>query len=360
MGKQQEERHRSLRSKAANFVSDIATVFLNPISDKPSNSSHPQADNETEANQSQLESTAEKGSVDLVDTPDTSSFTAFLHSLLSLSESQASSNPDGKDEYQEELAESPSDSIMKGSGGKKSLFSRGKQSLGKALYKAARLGRYRTEPSEVKSCSDMTINDGNKSRIIDDEGVPMQILNEPVLLDDLPENSESSLLLSNKTRSTLYLALPALVQGKIWVLLYSTWRHGISLATLYRRSVLWPGLSLLVVGDFKGAVFGGLVEAPLRPTNKRKYQGTNNSFVFTNISGRPVIFRPTGNNQYFTLCYTEFLALGGGGHFALYLDGDLLNGSSGASETYGNPCLAHSQDFKVKEIERHLGFAGGE
>lgn len=27
-----------------------------------------------------------------------------------------------------------------------------------------------------------------------------------------------------------------------------------------------------VVGDRKGAVFGGLVEAPLRPTNKRKYQ----------------------------------------------------------------------------------------
>jgi len=27
-----------------------------------------------------------------------------------------------------------------------------------------------------------------------------------------------------------------------------------------------------VVGDRKGAVFGGLVEAPLRPSNKRKYQ----------------------------------------------------------------------------------------
>ena len=30
-----------------------------------------------------------------------------------------------------------------------------------------------------------------------------------------------------------------------------------------------------------------------------------------------------GVNRYFTLCSTEFLALGGGGHFALYLDGDL-------------------------------------
>lgn len=31
----------------------------------------------------------------------------------------------------------------------------------------------------------------------------------------------------------------------------------------------------------------------------------------------------TGANRYFTLCSTDFLAIGGGGHFALYLDGDL-------------------------------------
>lgn len=31
----------------------------------------------------------------------------------------------------------------------------------------------------------------------------------------------------------------------------------------------------------------------------------------------------SGANHYYTLCSTDFLALGGGGHFALYLDGDL-------------------------------------
>nr|GEW10254.1 hypothetical protein [Tanacetum cinerariifolium] len=107
----------------------------------------------------------------------------------------------------------------------------------------------------------------------------------------------------------------------------------------------------VVVGDTKGAVFGGLVEAPLRPSTKKRYQGSNNTFVFTNASGPPVIFRPTGANRYFTLCSTEYLALGGGSHFALYLDSDLLNGSSLASETYGNSCLSHTQEFGVKEIE---------
>ncbi|XP_072055743.1 oxidation resistance protein 1 isoform X2 [Arachis hypogaea] len=86
--------------------------------------------------------------------------------------------------------------------------------------------------------------------------------------------------------------------------------------------MLWPGLSLLVVGDRIGAVFGSLVEVPLRPSNK-KYQGTNSTFVFTNISSHPVIYRPTGLNRYFTLCNIEFLAIGGGSHFAVYLDGDL-------------------------------------
>ncbi|GKC77321.1 inositol transporter 1, partial [Tanacetum coccineum] len=65
-----------------------------------------------------------------------------------------------------------------------------------------------------------------------------------------------------------------------------------------------------VVGDTKGAVFGGLVEAPLRPSTKKIYLGSNNTFVFTNASGPPVIFRPT--------------ALGGGSHIALYLDSDLF------------------------------------
>ncbi|KAL8167439.1 hypothetical protein V2J09_008938 [Rumex salicifolius] len=163
--------------------------------------------------------------------------------------------------------------------------------------------------------------------------------------------SDSSLLLSERTRRFVYASLPALAKGRKWVLLYSTWRHGISLSTLYRRSMLCDGLSLLVVGDRRGAVFGGLVEGPLRPCNSRKYQGTNSTFLFTDMPGRPRIYHATGANRYFTLCSPDFLALGGGNHFALYLDSDLLNGSSAPSETYGNSCLSYSQDFAVKEVE---------
>ncbi|KAG8383523.1 hypothetical protein BUALT_Bualt04G0022400 [Buddleja alternifolia] len=358
MGRQQEEEQeqnhnqskKSLRSKAAHFVSDLTTVLLNPISDKPStnpppsqSSSHDNLNNSEHNQQVSEEDTLNNS----VDGPDTSSFTAFLYSLLASSESPSNSKFDENVDSREDEFKASSEPIAtRENTKKKSLFSKGKQSLGKAFNQAAKLGGFRNQAPKVSS--DMTVGNGSDSTV---EGISMQTLNESKPSENLPETSEPSLLLSEKTRSVLYAALPVIVQGRKWMLLYSTWRHGISLSSLYRRSMLLPGPSLLVVGDRNGAIFGGLVEAPLRSTNKRRYQGTNNSFVFTNVSGHPVIFRPTGINRYFTLCNTEYLALGGGGHFALYLDGDLLSGSSSSSETYGNPCLARSEDFQVKEIE---------
>ncbi|KAF8109601.1 hypothetical protein N665_0094s0067 [Sinapis alba] len=197
--------------------------------------------------------------------------------------------------------------------------------------------------SHVKPDDDEYDDDLERKPMVKEE--PTVIVQAP-----LPEISDPSLLLTEQYRRYLYTSLPVLVQGRKWVLLYSTWRHGISLSTLYRKSLLWPGLSLLVVGDKKGSVFGGLVEAPLIPTDK-KYQGTNSTFVFTDKSGQPSIYRATGANRFYTLCSNDFLALGGGGRFALYLDNELLHGSSACSETYRNSCLANSQDFDVKEVE---------
>ncbi|KAL9408449.1 hypothetical protein AB3S75_046918 [Citrus x aurantiifolia] len=146
-------------------------------------------------------------------------------------------------------------------------------------------------------------------------------------------------------------SIPNLVKGCQWVLLYSTLKHGISLRTLIRKSADLSGPCLLVVGDRQGAVFGGLLECPLKPTPKRKYQGTNRTFVFTTIYGEPRLFRPTGANRYYYMCLNDLLAFGGGGNFALCLDGDLLSGTSGACDTFGNLCLAHNEDFELKNVE---------
>ncbi|KAD7478447.1 hypothetical protein E3N88_01583 [Mikania micrantha] len=351
---QQQERQRSttsIRSKAAHFVSDLTTVILNPISDKPSSISG-NASNEPRRNTQQC--SQEDDVPVLEDGPDTSSFTAFLYSFLSPGRSEnepeyANWN-DNQSVDANKTDSSSANVLVKENSGKKGIFSRGKQSIGKALSQAARFGTGYRYHSSGKINTELKVDDGKEtaSQFGANEGVLEQNLNGP----KLPNMSEPSQLMTEDTRTALYVALPVLSQGKKWVLLYSTWRHGISLSTLYRRSNLCPGLSLLVVGDRKGAVFGGLVEAPLKPSTKKRYQGSNNTFVFTNTPGCPVVFRPTaGINRYFTLCSTEYLALGGGNHFALYLDNDLLNGSSLASETYGNSCLSHTQDFEVKEIE---------
>ncbi|XP_010446553.1 PREDICTED: uncharacterized protein LOC104729314 [Camelina sativa] len=357
----------SFRSKAVHFVTDLtAGLLLNPISDKPpSSASPPLPGEEDESNKrNQLESiTEEQPKKDLVDEPDTSSFSAFLGSLLSSDPKDKKKDQDQDEESEEEedseagTSDTSSSSVnhigkMKeaatSGGAKKSLLSKYKQHL-KNFYQAVKFpgAKERKVNSDVIPDDEETEYDGLEMKPMQNNNVKEEAKIVQVIL---PEVSEPSLLLSDQSRRSLYTSLPALVQGRKWILLYSTWRHGISLSTLYRKSLLWPGLSLLVVGDRKGSVFGGLVEAPLIPTDK-KYQGTNSTFVFTNKSGQPTIYRPTGANRFYTLCSKEFLALGGGGRFALYLDSELLSGSSAYSETYGNSCLANSQDFDVKEVE---------
>lgn len=365
MGKRKEKK-KWLRSKAVHFVSDLTTGLLNPISDKPSSSPPPPDDEEDESKRDQLEeSITDKG---LVDEPDTSSFSAFLGSLLSSDPNNKQTNQDQDQEEEEEEAESSDTSSSSSSssgtmkettttvsgGAKKSLLSKYKQHF-KNFYHAVKFSS-KDRKANFPEVVNKTDDDKEETKGYDD-GLEMKQLQKNkeeaakiVQAIAIPEISEPSLLLTDHSRRSLYSSLPALVQGRKWILLYSTWRHGISLSTLYRKSLLWPGLSLLVVGDRKGSVFGGLVEAPLIPTDK-KYQGTNSTFVFTDKSGQPTIYRPTGANRFYTLCSKDFLALGGGGRFALYLDSELLSGSSAYSETYGNACLANTQDFDVKEVE---------
>ncbi|CAI0383124.1 unnamed protein product [Linum tenue] len=166
-----------------------------------------------------------------------------------------------------------------------------------------------------------------------------------------PHLKDGSAFISSDLYEFLMSSLPNMVKGNDWVLMYSTMKHGTSLRTLIRKSADISGPCLLITGDRKGAVFGGLLDCPLQATSKRKYQGTHQSFVFTTIYGEPRLFRPTGANRYYYLCLDDLLALGGGGNFALRLDGDLLYGTSGPCETYGNLCLAHDPEFELKHVE---------
>ncbi|CAJ1967203.1 unnamed protein product [Sphenostylis stenocarpa] len=113
----------------------------------------------------------------------------------------------------------------------------------------------------------------------------------------LPNFTDYSTFISPELNEFFESCLPNITKGCQRVLLYSTLKHGISLRTLLRNSAKLSGPGLLIVGDMQGAVFGGLVDCPLQPTAKRKYQGTNQTFVFTTIHGQPRLFRPTGKDS---------------------------------------------------------------
>lgn len=174
-------------------------------------------DDQSEPKNSQLESITEEDNRDLVDGPDTSSFTAFLYSLLSSSDTGDNTNADEKNDNTAEVIDQPSENVRKESGKRKGLLSRGKQSL-RTIYQAARIGGFRSQ--ERKGESDMKLADETDDNFDGLEMKHMQNEKEPVELEDLPGSSEPSMLLSEKARSALYASLPALVQGRKWLLLY--------------------------------------------------------------------------------------------------------------------------------------------
>mmetsp|Transcript_17743 Transcript_17743/g.28847 ORF Transcript_17743/g.28847 Transcript_17743/m.28847 type:complete len:303 (-) Transcript_17743:258-1166(-) len=160
---------------------------------------------------------------------------------------------------------------------------------------------------------------------------------------------DQSNILSDGHVEELAGALPAGERGRPWALAYSLRRDGACLRTLlYAVSVRRRASCLIVIEDSWGYVFGGYCGHRLE--NKQGYYGTGQSFVF----GFHPAFRAfgwTGKNDLFAVSNESQLAMGGGGGFAFSLDGELDNGVSNRSETYGNPRLSSNEFFKCLNVE---------
>lgn len=96
------------------------------------------------------------------------------------------------------------------------------------------------------------------------------------------------------------------------------------------------------------------------PSNPPKFYGSGETFLYAveklrDLPPTPAepaepppdeavhVHRWTGSNSFFMFSARDHLAMGSGGHFGLYLDSDLLHGSSGPSETFGNSCLCRQR-----------------
>jgi len=155
----------------------------------------------------------------IIDGPDTSSFTAFLYSLWSSSDSGDNigeadeKNDDGVAGDDSSLPDSATkESFVV----KRSLFSRGRHSIGRAIHQASRMGGFRSRDSKY---SDEGRGGGGVVEM-------KRIVKEPVAVavavvdHHLPELSEPSMLVSDGLRDAVYASLPALIHGRKWLLLY--------------------------------------------------------------------------------------------------------------------------------------------
>ncbi len=62
-------------------------------------------------------------------------------------------------------------------------------------------------------------------------------------------------------------------------------------------------------------------------------------------------YKWTEANHYFAIGKNDFIAVGGGNNFALWLDSELVHGSSKPCETFGCPVLASNPEFIVQAME---------
>jgi len=160
----------------------------------------------------------------------------------------------------------------------------------------------------------------------------------------------SSLILNDRHVDQLEGALPQVYQANDWRLLFRMSRDGANMTSLLHRC-REKKQSLLIVKDNKGAIFGALVTSPLKAAND-KYFGSGTNCVFSFKSGTLEWFPSSHKNTYFlNISPTKALGIGGGGAFALKVDEDLNNGSSGPCETFSSPCLASGEEFTVSELE---------
>ncbi|CAA7263924.1 unnamed protein product [Cyclocybe aegerita] len=154
--------------------------------------------------------------------------------------------------------------------------------------------------------------------------------------------------------------LPALSRlPRSWTLIYSLDQHGISLNTLYTRcdthlsrrpapgEVAGVGKGMLVVmkdsgvdEEAHGSIFGAWIAEGIRLNKGRGYSGGGESFLWKYADGALKVFKTTGKNSYVALCEPDYLSFGGGdGHYGLYLDDTLLDGSSASCPTFDNEPL---------------------
>ncbi|CAK4770963.1 unnamed protein product [Aphanomyces euteiches] len=159
----------------------------------------------------------------------------------------------------------------------------------------------------------------------------------------------TSSILSGANLSELNEVLPITCQLCKWKLLFSNEVHGSSLNSLL---MLCKGQSptLLVLKEDNGTIFGGFASDVWHTS--ANYYGNGESFIFRFTPlGKLEKYSWSRKNNYFQLCNEESLVMGGGNSFGLYLDADLVHGTTGKCDTYSSEPLVPGENFACTHVE---------
>ncbi|CCH57996.1 hypothetical protein TBLA_0A01950 [Henningerozyma blattae CBS 6284] len=215
----------------------------------------------------------------------------------------------------------------------------------------------------------------------DDDSLP------PVILTGYSPNTKNRLL-TTEMCDELRTLMPTRVQlYPKWRLLYSLEQHGASLHSLYHniapedKTPMRVGY-VLIIKDRLNGIFGAYCNEPFHPTEKHKYFGNGECFLWkmekvpdlnigetkdekeyynsniqndqeANYQWRFKGFPSTGLNEFFIYCTSKFLSMGAGeGHYGLWCDDGLIHGVSNPSLTFGNDILSREGNkFHIVGLE---------
>lgn len=136
--------------------------------------------------------------------------------------------------------------------------------------------------------------------------------------------------------------------------LYPTGTGGVGLAT---KGILLIMKDASAVGEEEDErAFGAWIAdgegLGLGKKGGKGYFGGGESFLWKFTQGTLKVYKTTGKNSYVMLCEPGYISFGGGdGHYGLYLDDTLNNGSSSPCPTFDNEPLCSPGPKKAGTVE---------
>lgn len=183
---------------------------------------------------------------------------------------------------------------------------------------------------------------------------------EPAL-PTIRKTKPSSVLSDEQFAQIVQQGVPVRFHESTLTLLYSTEVNGMSLRTLYNM-VHEMSPTIVAILDTQKRSFG-CYAAQAWKASATRYYGSGESFVFgtDKTTSETHIYKWSRANSFFQFTSMSFLAIGGGSgsHFALWIDEDLLMGTTSACSTFASPPLtdlvenddSSCNEFKILSLE---------